>query len=83
MSARDIAQLYDVSKDKDFIEGNKTKDQILGEFLDSFEGAKGNHDGTVSWQEWVDYYTDLALNVPSDDYFVAMMESAWGISENE
>jgi len=31
----------------------------------------------------VDYYTDLSVSVPSDEYFVQMLESVWCISENE
>lgn len=79
----DIAHMYDVTCHKDFIEGNKTKEEIIGEFLDSFDGAKGNNDGRVSKTEWFDYYTDLSISLPSDDYFVQMMESTWGISEHE
>lgn len=65
----------------EFIEGRKTKDQILQEFLHNFEGAKGNRDGQVSQQEFFDYYTDLSMSVPSDEYFVRMMESTWQIPE--
>jgi Ca2+-binding EF-hand superfamily protein len=45
VNVQDIINVYDVSKDKEFISGKKSKEQILGEFLDSFEGAKGNRDG--------------------------------------
>ncbi len=83
ITASDIAHIYDVTCHKDFIEGTKTKEEIIGEFLDGFDGAKGNNDGAVSRQEWFDYYTDLGISLPSDDYFVQMMESTWGISENE
>jgi Ca2+-binding EF-hand superfamily protein len=79
----EIANIYDVSKDKEFISGKKTKDQILTEFLDSFEGAKGNNDGVVTKKEFFDYYTDLAMSTPSDDYFVGMMESVWCMAEDE
>jgi hypothetical protein len=72
-----------VTKDKDFINGAKTADQILADFLNSFDGAKGKEDGVVSKSEWIDYYTDVANSVPSDEYFVAMMESTWCISEDE
>ncbi|MFS8160030.1 MAG: hypothetical protein ACMG6E_07435 [Candidatus Roizmanbacteria bacterium] len=80
---KDIYNTYDVSKDKDFVSGKKSKEQILIEFLNAFEGVKGNHDGAVSKQEFVDYYTDLAMSTPSDDYFVGVLESAWCITENE
>jgi len=55
----------------------------LKNFLNGFEGAKGNKDGVVKKSEFVDYYTDLAMSTPSDDYFVGVLESTWGISENE
>lgn len=67
----------------EFIEGRKTKEQILTEFLTNFEGAKGNRDGTISMDEFVDYYTDLSMSVPSDEYFVRMMESTWQCPEND
>lgn len=73
----DIAGIYDVSMNPDFLEGKKTREEILTDFLANFEGAKGNRDGRISKQEWADYYTDLSMSVPSDEYFVRMMESTW------
>jgi Ca2+-binding EF-hand superfamily protein len=79
----DLKDVYDVSCNKDFIEGRKSKEQILDEFIDTFEGSQGKKDGTVTHDEWVDYYTDLSMSLPSDDYFCQMMESVWGICEQE
>ncbi len=36
-----------------------------------------------TWDEWIDYYSDLSMSTPSEDYFCEMMESVWGISEEE
>ena len=33
--------------------------------------------------EFFDYYTDLSMSVPSDEYFVRMMESTWQCPEDE
>ena len=66
----EIAHIYDVSMNPEFLEGKKTKDEILVEFLNNFEGARGNKDGTVTWNEFLDYYSDLSMSTPSDDYFV-------------
>mmetsp|Transcript_27035 Transcript_27035/g.23864 ORF Transcript_27035/g.23864 Transcript_27035/m.23864 type:complete len:303 (+) Transcript_27035:15-923(+) len=79
----DVNHLYDPSHHKDFIDGTKSKEEVIAEFLDSFDGAKGNNDGVITKQEWVDYYSDLSMSLPSDDYFVQMMESVWGILEDE
>ena len=61
----------------EFLEGKKSKDDILAEFLNNFDGARGNNDGVVTWNEWVDYYSDLSMSTPSEEYFVRMMESTW------
>jgi Ca2+-binding EF-hand superfamily protein len=67
----------------EFLEGKKTKPEILTEFLNNFDGARGNNDGCVTWDEFYDYYSDLSLSTPSDEYFIKMMESSWQIVERE
>lgn len=73
----DIQGIYDVSMNPEFLEGRKTRDEIFTEFLSNFEGSRGNGDGKVTWKEFYDYYSDLAMSTPSDEYFVRMMESTW------
>ena len=73
----DVINIFDVSMNAEFIEHKKTKEQILNEFLNNFDGAQGNNDGTITFQEFFDYYTDLSMSVPNDEYFVRMLESAW------
>jgi calcyphosin len=83
IQASDITSVYDTSKNPEVIEGKKTHDQVLLEFLNSFDGLRGNNDGTISKQEWDGYYTNLGMSVPSDEYFIRMMEQTWAISEDE
>lgn len=83
VTVSDVRHLYDVSCHKDFIEGTKTKDEIIDEFLDMFDGARGNDDGVITKKEWDDYYTDLSMSLPNEDHFVAMMESTWTITEDD
>ncbi len=66
----------------EFIEGRKSREQILTDFLSNFEGVKGNKDGIVTTEEFFDYYTDLSMSTPSDEYFVRMMESTWQMPED-
>jgi Ca2+-binding EF-hand superfamily protein len=79
----DLQGIYDVSMNPEFLEGRKSRDQILGEFLDNFQGSRGNSDGVIEWQEFYDYYSDLAMSTPSDEYFVRMMESTWQVPEHD
>lgn len=77
ITVQDICNIYDVSRNPDFIEKRLTKDQILMNFLNQFDGARGNNDGKVTLDEFLDYYKDLSMSLPSDEYFVQMMESTW------
>eukprot|EP00831_Metopus_contortus_P032379 TRINITY_DN2616_c0_g1_i3.p2 TRINITY_DN2616_c0_g1~~TRINITY_DN2616_c0_g1_i3.p2 ORF type:complete len:250 (+),score=45.74 TRINITY_DN2616_c0_g1_i3:434-1183(+) len=83
ITVSDIEKIYVVTKHPDFIEKRKSKEEILGEFLSNFEGAKGNKDGIITKQEFFDYYNDLSMSISSDDYFVQMIESAWMMTECE
>lgn len=45
ITVSDIIGTYDVSMNPEYIEGKKTKEQILMEFLNNFEGTQGKKDG--------------------------------------
>lgn len=83
ITVKDVINIYDVSQNKEFQEGKKSREEVIAEFLDSFDGAKGNNDGIITKEEFLDYYSDLAISCPTEEYFVRMMEQTWGISEDE
>jgi len=50
----DVAGIYDVSMNPEFLEGRKTRDEILTDFLSNFEGRSNiagaaHHDGVITW----------------------------------
>jgi len=53
-----------------------TEEEALLEFLHNFDG---NKDGTVTLAEFREYYTPISASVDRDDYFVMMVEHAWGL----
>lgn len=81
ISKGEVAHLYNAKAHPSVLKGEKTQDEVLTEFLNGFESG-GNSDGAVSWQEWQGYYRDLSASVPSDDYFIAMMEGVWQVRED-
>lgn len=83
ITASDICNIYDVSKNPDFLNQRLTKQQILENFLNQFDGSRGNNDGKVTYAEWMDYYTDLSQSIASDEFYVRMMESTWQCLEND
>ncbi len=83
ITAVDVEKMYNVQKHKDFISGKKTKAELLAEFLANFEGPRGTKDGTITKDEFMEYYTDLSMIIPSDEYFVALLESVWMVTEKD
>ena len=79
----DVKDIYDVSGSPDFTEKRLTKEQIVSNFLNSFEGKHGNKDGAISLDEFVDYYSDVSQSIPGDEMFIAMMEQSWQCPEHD
>jgi len=73
----DIQNAFDARSSPEVLAGRKSEREVLTEFLNGFEGLKGNHDGRVSFEEWLGYYEELSASMESDDAFGAMVVSAW------
>jgi Ca2+-binding EF-hand superfamily protein len=84
LDINDIKGKYDASRHPDVKSGKKTEDEILKEFLETFEmhhnvmnGAKS--DGMVTTDEFVEYYTNISANIDNDAYFDLMITNAWNL----
>ncbi len=70
----DIKQVYNAKMHPDVKSGKKTEQDILGEFLDTFEQHYANthpesRDGQITMDEWIEYYNNVSMSVDRDDYF--------------
>lgn len=72
-----IRDVYSASKHPKVMSGQMTKQEALQQFLDTFEGSKGNRDGQVTLQEWTAYYEEVSASIDLDDYFGTMMVNTW------
>merc|ERR1712060_190018 len=80
----DIRQSYNAKQHPDVKAGKKTEDEILYEFLDTFEAHHSDNkedarDGRVSKDEWIEYYNNVSMSIDRDDYFELMMNNAWNL----
>ena len=78
----DIVGTYDPSKHPEVLLGKKTPDEVLAEFLDTFD-VGGEKDGMVTKQEFINYYKNISASIDRDDYFELMIRNAWHISGGE
>lgn len=84
LGIEDIKGKYDASKHPDVKSGKKTEDEVLKEFLETFEmhhnvinGAKA--DGRITMDEFIEYYTNISANIDNDAYFDLMISNAWNL----
>jgi Ca2+-binding EF-hand superfamily protein len=81
----DIRDVYNTSRHPDVMAGKKTSDQVLVEFLETFEMhhsiQNGNKaDGRVTLDEFIEYYTNISASLDNDEYFAIMMNNSWNLS---
>jgi Ca2+-binding EF-hand superfamily protein len=80
----DIKGVYNAKMHPDVKAGKKTEDEIMLEFLDTFEVHHGlknpeDRDGRVSQQEFIEYYENISASIDNDEYFKLMITNAWNL----
>ena len=70
----DLEDVYNAKKHPAVVEGRKTEQQVLAEFLETFEShhniMNGNQaDGRVEQEEFLEYYTNVSASIDDDMYF--------------
>jgi len=83
----DVRGVYKANKHPDVLSGKKTEDQILQEFLETFETAHSmrNNDApnyVVTKEEFIEYYNNISCSIDDDMYFMLMINNAWKLDEN-
>jgi Ca2+-binding EF-hand superfamily protein len=69
-----------IGEHPDVKSGAKSPEKVLLEFSSMWDK---NQDGTVTEEEFLDYYADMSVNIDSDDYFELMIRNAWHLSGGE
>ncbi len=70
----DIKFFYNARKHPKVLSGEKTEDEVLKEFLNTFDT---NKDGTLTLEEFEHYYHNVSASIDTDAYFSLMMFNAW------
>ena len=86
LDINDIRQTYNAKQHPDVKAGKKTEDEILSEFLDTFEdhfcdmkGQEDSRDGKITPEEWCEYYNNVSMSIDDDAYFELMMNNTWNL----
>jgi len=87
LTLEDIKDLYNAKQHPDVKTGKKTEDDILMEFLETFEQhhatmTKTAKDKRVSLNEFIEYYNNISCSIDDDRYFEMMMNNCWLPNKN-
>jgi calcyphosin len=83
----DIRGVYNAKQHPEVKAGKKTEDEVLFEFLDTFEmhhseKVEDKRDGGVSTSEWIEYYNHVSMSIDEDVYFETMMNTVWNLKKD-
>jgi calcyphosin len=78
----DIKSRYNAKNHPDVMTGKRSEDDILYEFLDTFEAhhsLKHANSGVriITPDEWLEYYNNVSCSIDNDDYFELMITNAY------
>ena len=82
---KDIKETYNAKNHPDVKKGKKTEEEVLAEFLDTFEIHHAmkhpeDRDGKVTLKEFIEYYTNISSTIDNDQYFELMITNAWNLN---
>ena len=82
----DVTGVFDPSQHPDVREGKKTPEEVLSDFLDTFEihysaTHPGSNDDRVTYEEFKEYYNNISANIDNDEYFQLMITNAWKLDQ--
>ena len=83
----DIKQRYNARYHPDVKSGKRTEDEVLLEFLETFENTYNylcgsENDGKVTIEEFMEYYENVSMSIDDDNYFETLMNNAWRIGDH-
>jgi hypothetical protein len=84
VDAEDLKDRYSASRHPDVVQGKKTEEQVLMDFIETFEihhniRTRDVRDGRVTLEEFVEYYNNVSVSIDNDEYFALMMNNSWNI----
>lgn len=82
----DIKGVYNASRHPDVIQGKRTEDEVLLEFIETFEAHHNISnsqapDHVVTKEEFEEYYNNISGSIDNDQYFELMINNAWKLNE--
>ncbi|XP_022101619.1 calcyphosin-like protein [Acanthaster planci] len=77
LTTADLKGVHNVTYNPDFKNGKKTEEELLTEFLNSFEPDEASRDGVVTLEEFEKYYAGVGKSYDADEAFIQMVKASY------
>lgn len=83
---RDLEGVYNAKSHPEVKSGVKSEQEVLAEFLDTFELHyslldSSARDGSIDLKEFLEYYRNVGASIDNDEHFVLMLTNAWNLND--
>jgi hypothetical protein len=77
-----VKKVYNARRHLDVIHGRRSEDNVLVEFIETFEAHHklGDEDAYISIEEWEDYFHSLSSCDDNDQYFTNNLTNVFAVS---
>ena len=87
VSFDEIKNKYNARNHPDVLSGKKTEDEILKEFMDTFQETYNYLCGTetdniITIEEFLEYYENVSMIIDDDNYFELLLNNTWKMGLN-
>ena len=77
-----LKELFNADRYPDVISGRRTSDQVLVEFIETFETQLDimhgrDRDGYVTLEDFTEYYRNVSSAIDEDDEFLLIINNSW------
>jgi Ca2+-binding EF-hand superfamily protein len=84
----DIKSKFNYKKHPDALSGKNTPNEIYSDFLDFLEtfreyndNLKGGYSFNMSFEEFLDFYSEISMSIEDDDLFEYLLINCWDLKE--
>mmetsp|Transcript_25524 Transcript_25524/g.33357 ORF Transcript_25524/g.33357 Transcript_25524/m.33357 type:complete len:316 (+) Transcript_25524:168-1115(+) len=79
----DILERYNPVDLEEVVNGKMTLENAKQAFLEGLDGNRARADAVVTWDEFLNFYTEISAGIRSDNKFIEHMEACWGVLEED
>ena len=88
ISFDEIQAKYNAKNHPEVLSGKKTEEQVLKEFMDTFQDTYNYLCGTetdniITLEEFMEYYENVSMTIDNDEYFEIMLANGWNLNQNQ